>query len=81
MLRLVLLVGFKGSAICRFHLDASHPPFIQHTKESGEGEGMDFESLRIVKGAASDSVNDFSRRKATVVPWTGVYLSLPSSSQ
>lgn len=85
VLGLVLLVftkvGFKRSAICRFHLDASHLSFIHHTKESGEGVGTDFESLHIVKGAAWDSVNDFSRRKATAVPGTGVYLSLPTSRQ
>ena len=72
MLRHVLLVftkvGFKGSAICRFHLDASHQPFIHHTKESGEGESMDFERLHIMNGAAWDSVN-FSRRRATA--WAG----------
>lgn len=83
MLRLVLLlftkVGFKESAICRFHSDASHPSFIHHTKESREVEGTDFESLRIVKGEAWDPVNDCSRMKATAVSWTGVYLPLPSS--
>lgn len=78
-LRLVLLgftkVGFKGSAICRFHLDVSHPSSIHHTEQNREGEGMDFESLRILKGTAWDSMNDFCSKKATAVPWTDVHLS------
>lgn len=65
VLRLVLLVftkvGFKGSAVCRFHLDVSQPSFFHITKERGEREGMDFESLGTVKGAKAlsrDSVPD-----------------------
>ena len=86
MSRLVLLVftkvGFKGSAICRFLLDVSHPSFVHHPKRAGKCEGRDFESLETVRGATCGGFfPGLCFVQEAAVPWAGVSFPLSSSRQ